>query len=122
MEKNKTIINETIIITIMIISLLILSGCTTKIKQPAAKQRISNQTLNQVTNQTTECTQDSDCGTGGCSGEICGLKKTAEKTITACIYKEEYSCLKLTQCKCINGKCAWEKTNTYKECIVKIKK
>jgi len=64
-----------------------------------------------------ECTQDSDCGTGGCSGQICGLKEKVKDIITTCEYKPEYDCLNLTSCKCIDGTCQWEENNAYTECM-----
>ncbi|RLI93229.1 MAG: hypothetical protein DRO89_00590 [Candidatus Altiarchaeales archaeon] len=64
-----------------------------------------------------ECTQDSDCGTGGCSGQICGLKERVKDIITTCEYRPEYDCLRLTSCKCIDGKCQWEENNAYLECM-----
>ncbi len=68
----------------------------------------------------TECVSDSDCATGGCSGEICTTKDKAENIITTCIFKPEYECLKQTSCKCINKKCQWEETNEYNECMKKL--
>jgi len=64
-----------------------------------------------------ECKTDDDCATGGCSGEVCTIKDNADNIVTTCIFKPEYECLKLTKCRCINGKCQWEETNDYKGCI-----
>lgn len=66
-----------------------------------------------------ECTQDQDCATGGCSGEICGPKEKVKEIVTVCIYLPEYECLKKTSCRCIDGKCQWEKTGEFKECMAK---
>jgi eight-cysteine-cluster-containing protein len=63
-----------------------------------------------------ECTQDPDCGTGGCSGQICGLKEKVEDVVTTCEYRPEYDCLNLTSCKCIDGICQWEENNAYMAC------
>ena len=100
--NNKTIITI-VITTIAIILLINLTSCTSTIPQG------------------NECTKDSDCGTGGCSGEICGVKGQVEQIFSACVYLEEYECLKLTECKCINGNCIWEKTDEYTNCIKKYK-
>lgn len=64
-----------------------------------------------------ECSKDSDCIVGGCSGQICGLKEEVEGMITTCEYKEEYSCLKLTSCICINTKCVWKQEPVYVSCL-----
>lgn len=68
-----------------------------------------------------ECNLDSDCGIGGCSGQICGKKGIIENTVTTCEFREEYNCLKLTSCDCANNKCAWEENDAYKNCIEQIK-
>ena len=64
-----------------------------------------------------ECITDSDCATGGCSGEICGPREEVEGIMSACIFRPEYECLKYTSCKCIQGKCQWEITKEYEECL-----
>ncbi len=64
-----------------------------------------------------ECHTDRDCATGGCSGEICGPKEKVKNIMSACVYKPEYACLKYTSCRCIQGKCQWEKTEEYLECL-----
>ncbi|RLI91476.1 MAG: hypothetical protein DRO90_02335 [Candidatus Altiarchaeales archaeon] len=68
-----------------------------------------------------ECNVDDDCGTGGCSNQICGPKEKVKGIITTCEYRPEYECLKLTSCKCIKGKCKWEETEEYEECLEKLK-
>lgn len=67
----------------------------------------------------TECTRDSDCGTGGCSGQVCGLKDKVKDIITTCEYRPEYGCLNLTSCKCLEGKCQWGDNTLYRECLEK---
>lgn len=67
-----------------------------------------------------ECITNSDCATGGCSGEICGPKDKVKNILSTCIMKPEYSCLKYTSCKCIDGKCQWEITKKYLECLENI--
>lgn len=65
-----------------------------------------------------ECTTESDCGIGGCGGEICTTAKEAPSIVTACVYKEEFSCLRKTTCSCIEGKCEWRKDlAAYTGCI-----
>ena len=65
------------------------------------------------------CASDSDCTTGGCSGQICGKRGIVEDAITTCEFKEEYQCLKQTSCSCINNKCAWRQPAAYLECMAK---
>ncbi len=60
-----------------------------------------------------ECVKDSDCVVSGCSGEICA-KKTY---VTACIFKPEFECLKLTSCGCANGVCGWKQNDAFKQCL-----
>src|SRR3989344_9022094 len=36
---------------------------------------------------TSECDDDSDCGIGGCSGEICGSKEKIKDIASICLYK-----------------------------------
>ncbi len=68
-----------------------------------------------------ECNDDSDCITGGCSGEICQSKNT-EPIASICIYKEWFKCLDLTSCGCFEGKCGWKKNNDFLMCMEKYKK
>jgi eight-cysteine-cluster-containing protein len=67
-----------------------------------------------------ECTANSDCSTGGCSGQLCGKKGEIENIVTTCEFKEEYGCLGLTQCKCIESTCQWDQTQEYKNCLANI--
>lgn len=65
-----------------------------------------------------ECYLDTECGIGGCGSEICTKRDKADIIVTACMYKQEYSCLRKTTCSCIEGKCQWDKKITaYKECM-----
>ena len=68
----------------------------------------------------TECTSDSDCAVGGCSKQICGKRGEVEKIVTTCEWKEEYECLRLTSCKCIQNKCQWEQTKEYEQCLANL--
>jgi eight-cysteine-cluster-containing protein len=64
-----------------------------------------------------ECEIDSDCATGGCSGQVCLPKDKAQDLITTCEYKPEYDCLKLTSCSCIEGRCQFEQNQQYEDCL-----
>ncbi len=68
-----------------------------------------------------ECTSDNDCGVGGCSGQVCGLKDKVKDIITTCEFRESYNCLKLTSCGCVDGKCEWIENQDYKECMEELK-
>jgi len=65
-----------------------------------------------------ECSIDSDCITGGCSGTICQSKDT-EPIFTTCEWREDYRCYTLINCGCDNGKCEWQKTNEFDGCVEK---
>jgi len=67
-----------------------------------------------------ECSNDNACVTGGCSNQLCGKKGEIENIVTTCEWKEEYDCLKLTQCKCIENKCQWEQTQEYQQCLANL--
>ena len=64
-----------------------------------------------------QCTSDSDCATGGCSGEVCAPKEEAGKIVTPCVYKPWYDCLSLTSCGCVNGLCSWKPNPTFESCL-----
>ena len=53
------------------------------------------------------CSKDSDCMTGGCSGQVC--QGAAEPpVITTCEYRECYSAQAYgLSCGCVSGGCAW---------------
>ena len=67
-----------------------------------------------------ECSADSDCKTAGCSGQLC-LPAEKSDVVTTCEYRPEYGCLKMTNCKCITGRCLWEKTQDYNDCMNSLK-
>lgn len=67
-----------------------------------------------------ECASDSGCGTGGCSGQVCGPKDAMAGLITTCEYRPEYDCLKLASCGCVEGSCQWRQSQLYRECIGRI--
>ena len=64
-----------------------------------------------------ECKSDLDCATGGCSGEVCAPKKVAREIVTPCVYREWYSCLRLTSCGCYNGLCTWKPNPEFEKCL-----
>jgi len=64
-----------------------------------------------------ECTSDSDCATGGCSGEVCGRKGEVEKIVTPCVYPLWYECFRLTSCGCVNGTCSWKPNPEFENCL-----
>src|SRR3989344_475474 len=68
-----------------------------------------------------ECSSDSDCATGGCSGQVCTTKELAPSIITTCEYRGEYACLGLAGCGCINNKCQWDTSkDDYNQCIANL--
>lgn len=67
-----------------------------------------------------ECSTDSDCGTGGCSGQVCTTAEKAMGIITTCEFLPEYECLRLTSCGCIDGKCMWGENSAYRNCMDKL--
>ncbi len=66
------------------------------------------------------CDTDLDCGTGGCSGQICGNKAYAEGSITTCEFQPIYGCYQQTSCSCVNNGCRWLETDAYKQCLAEI--
>lgn len=68
-----------------------------------------------------ECAKDSDCGTGGCSGQVCTTAERAKEIITTCEMRAEYGCLRLTTCGCVEGKCQWRKNSAYIDCMDRLK-
>jgi len=70
-----------------------------------------------ITDQGWECKSDSDCATGGCSGEVCGRKGEVEKIVTPCVYAPWYECFQLTSCGCVNGTCSWKPNPEFEKCL-----
>ncbi len=64
--------------------------------------------------------EDIQCAVGGCSSQVCGNADEVKDLITTCEFKEEYQCLKYSECKPIEGKCQWEQTAEYKECLASL--
>ncbi|MBN2095741.1 MAG: eight-cysteine-cluster domain-containing protein [Candidatus Aenigmarchaeota archaeon] len=53
------------------------------------------------------CETDSDCITGGCSGQVC-QSKSRGGMVTDCEWRDCYDASKYNKsCKCIGNKCAW---------------
>ena len=53
------------------------------------------------------CSQDSDCVTGGCSGQVC-QSASEQPVITDCMYSECYNAAKYgVSCGCTRNGCAW---------------
>lgn len=61
-----------------------------------------------------ECSSDTDCFVGGCSGQLCSRD---EEVITTCEWKEEYGCYTLSSCGCIDGKCEWKASDALDSCL-----
>lgn len=76
---------------------------------------------NPVADKDIECNVDSECAIAGCSSQLCVGADTSSDIITTCEYKEEYSCLKLTGCGCVNNKCAWLENENYKGCLEEVR-
>ncbi len=63
-----------------------------------------------------ECKADSDCSKQGCSGQLC-RSASAEPIMTTCEYRPEYDCIKMIDCGCVDGRCAWSKNAEYEKCV-----
>ncbi|MEK6837641.1 MAG: eight-cysteine-cluster domain-containing protein [Nanoarchaeota archaeon] len=100
----------------LIVAVLVIAACAPQ--QPLQPQENKS---DDKTAAEAECGSDSDCGIGGCSGQVCATAEKASGLITTCEYREEYSCLKLTSCGCVQGRCAWKENAEYKACVEKIK-
>ncbi|MBI2140860.1 eight-cysteine-cluster domain-containing protein [Candidatus Woesearchaeota archaeon] len=98
-----------LIMTIITAAILIIAACT-----PLQPQE--NKTRNDTQLQP-ECSTDSDCGVGGCSGQVCTTAAEAEGLITTCEYRAEYDCLKLTSCGCVEGRCGWIENPVFEKCL-----
>jgi len=58
------------------------------------------------------CSNDSDCMTGGCSGQVC-QSTSEEPVVTTCEYSECYNAEAYgLSCGCVNGRCEWKKNCT----------
>lgn len=65
---------------------------------------------------------DIKCTAVGCSGQVCVTEEEAKDLITTCEYREEYKCLKFTNCGNYgNGnKCQWEQNDAYLKCLKEV--
>jgi len=65
-----------------------------------------------------ECAVDSHCTTAGNFSHIClpGDSKFEDDKE----WKPEYKCLEKTTCSCMDGKCEWNDTYDYGECMAKL--
>ncbi len=63
-----------------------------------------------------ECSVDSDCVTAGCSSHLC-VPTSLSDVVTTCEYLEEYDCLPLSTCGCVDGQCAWDENQEYLNCL-----
>ena len=72
-------------------------------------------------NDNVECTADSECVPAGCSSQLCVSADKSSDVITTCEYKEEYSCLKLTNCGCVDNNCQWLSNDKYNKCLEEVK-
>ena len=58
------------------------------------------------------------CAIAGCNDELCVEQSQKESTVSACVYKDEFSCYKSAKCEVqSNGKCAWTQTEELKACL-----
>jgi eight-cysteine-cluster-containing protein len=60
------------------------------------------------------CESDADCKISGCNGEVCSSQ---EGVASICVYKPEFECYSLTNCKCTDSKCGWGQTEEFLNCI-----
>lgn len=74
---------------------------------------VSGECIWECEKEPAECSEDSDCVVSGCSSQVC----STEEVTTTCEWREEYGCLRLSNCGCIEGKCAWEETAGYLSCL-----
>jgi len=97
-----------ILFLFMSILLFLIIGCT------------QDGNVQQVATTIPECEGSSDCVIGGCSSHLC-VQKTDDEVaggfFTTCEYKEEYTCVRLTNCGCVQGRCQWEQTDEFQECL-----
>lgn len=97
------------IILAAVVAAALISGCKAQTEPPKQPE--------QPQENATECASGSDCGVGGCSGQVCTTAAEASGIITTCEYRAEYGCLKLTSCGCADGKCGWRNNSDYQECL-----
>ncbi len=64
-----------------------------------------------------ECQADTDCATGGCSGEICGVAGLIEDVASPCLVRDYYQCYQYTSCGCVRGQCKWKENPNFNKCF-----
>lgn len=97
---------KVMILALLLGTMLLVASCVTQTKEIPEKEA--------------ECEVDSDCGTGGCSNQICGPADKVKDIITTCEWNAEYECLRITSCSCIESKCQWEETENYVACLANV--
>ncbi len=90
----------------VLLAVIVISAC-----EPAAGPQQPQPPAN------SECTADSDCGVGGCSGQVCTEADKAAGLVTTCEYREEYGCYQKASCGCVSGKCGWKPTSELQACL-----
>ena len=104
---------QAFVLTLLAAAAIVIAAC-----EPVQPQK--NGTGNKTT-AAAECISASNCGVGGCSGQVCAPAAKAQGLITTCEYREEYGCVKLTSCGCVNGKCMWQQNTKYAACLEEAK-
>ena len=107
-------------LTVVNVELKECEGCYSvelQVEQGTMKVNIEDgKIVDDFNREETECTSDNDCVKGGCSGNIC-QSKNSEPIFTTCEYLPEYGCYSEISCGCINGKCEWQKTEEFNNCV-----
>lgn len=67
-----------------------------------------------------ECTKDSDCKRAGCSGQFCQRVSEPGDIVSNCKYQSIFDCYTFTTCGCYEGKCGWDQTDNYLDCVDKV--
>lgn len=77
--------------------------------------------LSGCNNSNLECSKDSDCFIGGCSGQLC-VGEDKKDDITTCEYADYYECYQKTSCGCVDGLCNWKENQEFNDCLIKFNK
>ncbi|HIH42853.1 TPA: eight-cysteine-cluster domain-containing protein [Candidatus Woesearchaeota archaeon] len=93
----------------------IASNLEVKCVENKCKQMVKKENGKNDQTDANECAKDSDCEVGGCSGQVCA--KGGSRVITTCEYRAEYSCYKLTECVCVESRCAWIEKQEFVRCL-----
>lgn len=93
-------------ILLLICSLLLLTACTQNIQTSTHTSPADTGFCGTSTSDA--CTSDTDCITGGCSGQVCQSSST-EASATTCEYQECYNAEAYgLSCACHDKKCSWQ--------------